>query len=102
MSPALIHALDHPIRRQVLRVLDKQGQSQSPVELTTLIAAPLSNLSYHTTVLSDLGVIRQTRTEYIRGATKHFYASEVATNKHVVSILKETEGDDRKLHKGSR
>ncbi len=99
MSPALIHALDHPVRRQVLRVLNGQEENQSPVDLTKFITTYLSSLSYHAKVLRELGVIRQTRVEYVRGATKHFYVSQVADNEQVVSILAETQKDDKEMDK---
>lgn len=102
MSPALIHALDHPLRRQALRVMNEQEKAQSPVDLTRFIATPLSNLSYHTKVLRELGVIRQTRIEHVRGSTKHFYVSQVADNAQVVSILAETQKDDKELDKKQR
>jgi predicted transcriptional regulator len=95
MSPALIHALDHSLRRQILRRFTKQNPEWSPAELARSLSAGLSHLSYHARVLSDLGAIGETRTEFVRGATQHFYASKVTDSKLVRTILAKTKEDDK-------
>lgn len=97
MSSALIQALDHPLRRRVLRLFNKNTE-WSPADLTMSLSAELGNLSYHMKVLSDLGVTRQTRTEKVRGTTKHFYVSVVADNKLVRAILAKTKDDDKSIY----
>jgi DNA-binding transcriptional ArsR family regulator len=97
MTPALIHALDHPARRQILRQLGEQGTERSPSEMAQTAAFSLSGLSFHARVLSELQVTRCTRTQPVRGALEHFYASNVSDNELVATILVETEGDDRPL-----
>lgn len=57
----------------------------------------LSGLSFHARVLCELQVTRCTRTEQVRGALEHFYASNVSDNELVAAILVETEGEDGKL-----
>ncbi len=94
MTPALIHALNHPARRQILRHLHERGES-SPSEMADSVAFTLSGLSFHARVLSELEVISCTRTQQGRGALEHFYASNVAGSEIVGNILRETEGDDR-------
>jgi DNA-binding transcriptional ArsR family regulator len=96
VSPALIDALNHPIRREILRVLNS-GEEGSPAELTKLIAAPLTYLSYHVGVLAKLAVLRRTHIEKVRGAEKSTYRSMVANNELVASILGGTAGDDEGL-----
>jgi DNA-binding transcriptional ArsR family regulator len=99
MSAALIYVLNHPVRRQILRSLNGDGKSRSPRELTEFVAASLSNLSYHTRVLKDCGVIRQTSVRPVRGVEESFFASEVSGNKLIASILAETEREDKKFRR---
>jgi DNA-binding transcriptional ArsR family regulator len=97
MTPALIHALNHPARRQILRQLDEGGVERSPSEMAETAAFSLSGLSFHARVLCELQVTRCTRTQQVRGSLEHFYASNVSGNELVGAILLETEGDDRPL-----
>jgi DNA-binding transcriptional ArsR family regulator len=94
MTPALIHALNHPARRQILRHLHERGES-SPSEMVGSTDFSLSGLSFHARVLCELQVTRCTGTQQGRGALEHFYASNVASSELVANILLETEGDDR-------
>jgi DNA-binding transcriptional ArsR family regulator len=99
MSPALIHALNHPLRRQVLRLLSKQEAEPTPTGLTKLVSSSLNDLSYHVRVLDDLNVIQQTHIKRIRGSTKHFYISTVADNSLVSQILASTDNDDGEIQR---
>jgi DNA-binding transcriptional ArsR family regulator len=99
MTPALIYALNHPARRQILRQLGEQGAEGSPSEMAQSAAFTLSGLSFHARVLCELGVTQCTRTQQVRGALEHFYASNVGGNELVATILRETEGDDGALRK---
>lgn len=95
MTPALIYALNHPVRRQILRLLGKPGEEASPSDMRESISVGLSALSFHAQVLNELGVTRGTRTQQVRGAVEHFYASNVSGNELVEAILLETVVDDR-------
>lgn len=95
MTPALIYALNHPVRRQILRLLGEPGLEASPSDMRRSMSVGLSALSFHAQVLSELGVTSGTRTQQVRGALEHFYASNVAGNELVEAILLETEVDDR-------
>lgn len=94
MTPALIHALNHPARRQILRQLGELGSERSPNEMAEAAAFSLSGLSFHARVLSELQVTRCTRTQPVRGALEHFYASNVSDNELVAAILLETADED--------
>jgi DNA-binding transcriptional ArsR family regulator len=93
MTPALIHALNHPGRRLILRHLHERGES-SPSEMADSLTFSLSGLSFHARVLSELEVIRCTRTQQGRGALEHFYLSNVAGSELVEAMLSETRADD--------
>jgi DNA-binding MarR family transcriptional regulator len=67
----LVKALTHPLRWQILEVLNR-GVS-SPREIAEEIGAKLGDVGYHVRRLHDLGVIELVRTEQRRGAVKHFY-----------------------------
>lgn len=94
MTPALIHALNHPARRQILRQLGGQGTERSPSEMANVAPFSLPGLSFHARVLCELQVTRATRTQQVRGSLEHFYASNVSDNELVAAILLETEGED--------
>lgn len=97
MTPALLDALNHPIRRQLLRLLHERTTSRSPTEMSQKMTLGLTGISYHARVLSDLDVIRLSRTGQVRGSTQHFYVSRVAKIALVDAILKKTEKEDRRL-----
>ena len=67
----LVKALTHPLRWQILEVLNR-GVS-SPREIAAELDAKLGDVGYHVRRLHDLGVIELVRTEQRRGAIKHFY-----------------------------
>jgi DNA-binding transcriptional ArsR family regulator len=98
MSPALIQALNHPVRRQILRSLHEEA-NQSSTGLMGSVATGLSNLSYHVKVLHELGVIRRTGARQVRGARERFYASVVVDNELSLSILSATTKDDKVICK---
>lgn len=94
MTPPLIHALNHPVRRQILRLLNEEGGEASPSEMSRAMSTGLSALSFHAQVLYELNITRCTRTQQVRGAVEHFYASNVAGNELLEAILLKTEADD--------
>jgi DNA-binding transcriptional ArsR family regulator len=103
MTPALLHALHHPVRRQVLRALHEEGAALSPSELSRKsISIGLPCLSFHARVLCVLKVTECASTRQVRGSTEHFYASTVARNELVAAILRETEADDALLQRARR
>jgi DNA-binding transcriptional ArsR family regulator len=99
MTPALIHALNHPARRQILRQLSGREAEKSPSEMAEAETFSLSGISFHARVLCELQVTRCTRTQPVRGAIEHFYASNVTDNELVTAILVETENEDGSLRK---
>jgi DNA-binding transcriptional ArsR family regulator len=99
VSPALLWALSHPVRRQVLRQLHAQVGSRSPAELAGSIATSLTALSYHMRTLHALGITRLTHTEAVGGAEKHHYVSNIVGLKQVEAILADTEVDDLPLRR---
>lgn len=67
--------LAHPLRR---RILDELGKGpRSPNELTTVLDAKLTNLSYHVRMLNELGAIELVDLQPRRGAMEHYYRQKV-------------------------
>jgi DNA-binding transcriptional ArsR family regulator len=67
----LVKALNHPVRVKALTILTER--IASPKEISELIEAPLSNVSYHVRVLEELGLVEIMEEEAVRGSVAHFY-----------------------------
>ena len=70
-DPRLVKGLAHPLRIQILRVLE--ARVASPSEIAEEIGAPLGNVSYHVRFLARVGLIELTSTKPRRGAVEHYY-----------------------------
>jgi DNA-binding transcriptional ArsR family regulator len=67
----LVKALNHPLRVQALTILSER--TASPNELAKELHEGLSQVSYHITVLAELGLIELESTAPRRGAIEHYY-----------------------------
>jgi DNA-binding transcriptional ArsR family regulator len=72
----LLAALRHPLRRQILRLMESE-EAISPRQLSLLLELPLSNVSYHVRVLADCDAVVLVRTIPVRGSMQHFYRTAV-------------------------
>ena len=70
-DPRLVKALAHPLRVQILSVLEQRVAS--PSDLAGELDAPLGNVSYHVRTLADLGLLKLVRRRTRRGAVEHYY-----------------------------
>ena len=70
-DPRLVKALAHPLRVQILSVLEQRVAS--PSDLAEELGAPLGNVSYHVRTLADLGLLKLVRRRTRRGAVEHYY-----------------------------
>ena len=78
-TPELIAALNHPLRRRILRAyLDGRFETASSTQLATLMGMPLGNVAYHVKTLARLDVLRLVRTAKVRGAEERFYVIGLA------------------------
>lgn len=68
----LITALNHSLRRDILRKLTKKVMS--PNQLAQELDEPLGNVSYHVKMLLECKSIKLEKTEPKRGALEHFYS----------------------------
>ena len=96
MSPALIHILNHPTRRMILRKLRDEGTEMSPSTMSRGDEVALITVAHHARYLSKLGVLRLSKAGDEPGKER-FYVSNVAGNELVEEILSETEEHDAKL-----
>jgi hypothetical protein len=95
LKPELHDALDHLIRREVLRVLNRNSRTQRVPELKTKIGAfRLAELSYHLQVLWRSGAVACHTSESLDGEGTR-YASEVSGDRQVCAVLRATEQRDR-------
>jgi DNA-binding transcriptional ArsR family regulator len=67
----LVKALAHPLRVQILIILNER--MASPNELSKELEEGLSQVSYHVKVLKDYECIEMVKTEPRRGAVEHYY-----------------------------
>jgi DNA-binding transcriptional ArsR family regulator len=72
----LLAALRHPLRREILRLMESED-AISPRQLSTLLEQPLSNVSYHVRVLADCEAVALVNTVPVRGSMQHFYRNAV-------------------------
>ena len=73
IDPRLVRALVHPLRVEILHLLNER--EASPNEMMDLLDVPLGNAAYHSRVLEQCGCIEMVRTEKRRGAIEHFFCA---------------------------
>jgi DNA-binding transcriptional ArsR family regulator len=72
--PQLFAALNHVLRRRILRTYEADTERlASPTKFAEILDAPLSNVNYHVTVLVSTGVLALVETRPVRGAKEHLY-----------------------------
>ena len=74
-DPKLVRAYAHPLRIQILGLLD--NRTASPSEIAAELGTPLSNTSYHVRQLVALGLVELVRRTARRGAIEHHYTAKV-------------------------
>jgi DNA-binding transcriptional ArsR family regulator len=92
LTPRTRDALSHPVRRQILRALNDSADPRSPSELATMALpqASLSVIGYHVHVLASCGSIALAATRPTQDGIEALYASTVAGDEQVVSVLQAT------------
>jgi DNA-binding transcriptional ArsR family regulator len=84
-------ALNHPVRRQILRTLIASGRPLAPAEIVAagLPNASLSTVAYHALVLEGSGGVSRSGA----GAPPR-YTTELSANAEIVSLLEATRKAD--------
>lgn len=99
VSPAtaqIISALNHPMRREILRAL-RERESASAVQVSRSLEADLSEVAYHFKVLAKLKTVKLVGRRRVRGANESFYRSNLNNQTEWVDVVLETSlSQDRK------
>ena len=74
-DPKLVRAYAHPLRIQILGLLD--DRVASPSEIASELGTPLSNTAYHVRQLASLGLVELVAERARRGAVEHRYTAKV-------------------------
>ena len=74
-DPKLVRAYAHPLRIQILGLLD--NRTASPREIASELGTPLSNTAYHVRQLVSLGLVELVKRTARRGAIEHHYTAKV-------------------------
>lgn len=90
----LIRALNHRIRRRILRVLQTADGPRSPARIAEVLGVPLSNVSYHIKVLVDFQTVKMVDEQQGLGNIQHFYESIVKDNATIHALLETTRETD--------
>ena len=69
-----VAALNHPLRRSILRILEKQ-ELTSATDIAKRTEVRHGNVAYHVKVLNELKVLELVRRRQVRGAFEKFYRS---------------------------
>jgi DNA-binding transcriptional ArsR family regulator len=95
LDPDIQDALDNPVRRELLRTLDRRGNPVTVGEvMVELRPYRRSQLGYHLQVLLRAGVVASEPEVTIRGDSAR-YASEMSADGSVRAVLRATEHWDR-------
>lgn len=88
-------ALNHPLRRRILRILGA-AEVASATEIARLTDVRLGNVAYHVKVLTELEVLELVRRRQVRGAFEKFYRPAVIDGEvdWVRVVLERTRADD--------
>lgn len=97
LTPPLEHALNHPLRREILRALN---ESDEPLSAAELVAASLPKTSvtlvnYHASVLETCDLVRIAENELAGESPVRRYASTVTEDVQILAVLGATEALDR-------
>lgn len=97
LTPPERHALEHHLRREILRTLHRSDGPRSPAEIAASLpdGNSLSLVSYHANVLESCGSLSLDDVESNSEALSHRYTSKVAGDTRIVAILQATEALDR-------
>src|SRR6476661_1716934 len=94
----LLHALNHSIRRRILRLMKERGEegTLSPVEAGDLLDVSLTTVAYHFRVLVATKAIEEVGRQQVRGTIQHFFQLSDSAREAtwVQGVLRDTAQDD--------
>lgn len=74
-DPKIAKAYAHPLRIEIMHLLD--NRVASPSQLSSELTAPLSLTSYHVRQLASMGLVKLVTRRQKRGSIEHFYTATV-------------------------
>jgi DNA-binding transcriptional ArsR family regulator len=97
VAPPIEHALNHPLRREILRALNQSEGPRSAGEIATgsLPKAGVTLINYHAGVLESCEVVRIAEVDPAGESIARRYASNVADDPQIAAILGATEPLDQ-------
>ncbi len=97
LTPPLEHALDHPLRREILRALNRSDRPLGAAELVTesLAVGNVTQLNYHAAVLERCDLVRVIDSDIAGETLGRQYASTVSEDVQIITILGAMEALDR-------
>lgn len=95
----ILKAVNHPLRREVLRFLQEGDEPISPSKAERGLGLvgkdrKANAVAYHASVLAKLGVIECVKEVQVRGAIEHFYVSRVGDIPWLREVLERTRESD--------
>ena len=93
LDPPVEHALNHPLRREILRALNQCDGPRSAGEIATecLPKTGVTLINYHAAVLETCEIVRISEEEPNGQGLTRRYASNVANDTQIAAILGATE-----------
>lgn len=86
----LIKAIDHPLRRRMLRLLNEREEPLSSMQMADELGISLSITAYHVRILHELRAVVRAGKRQVRGALQRFYKSKVKADPPIETLLEET------------
>lgn len=103
LDPAiLVGALNHWLRRAVLRRVNVDGVLFSASDLAEVMDIPLNLLSYHVRCLETAGVLLEVDGVPVRGAWERIQTTQVADDPIVALVLMNTVAEDLEAEQAYR
>ncbi len=93
----LTYALNHEVRRDILRFLHSSSGSCSSGDIAEQLNQTPGRIGYHLLVLRRRGAVALVDAEAVRNTVKHFYASKVESHTTVLDFLEKTRKSDLAL-----
>jgi hypothetical protein len=97
LTPPQRHALEHHLRREILRTLHRSEGPRSPGEIAAALPteASVSLINYHAHVLESCGSLSLADVQPTGETLARRYTSKLAGDIQIVAILQATEALDR-------
>jgi DNA-binding transcriptional ArsR family regulator len=87
-------ALRHPVRREVLVRVVRQGRPVSAGDLAEQLGMPASNASYHARVLVQCGVLQLVDVRPDKGPIQYFYEPSALIEHPMIKAALESDDDE--------